>query len=105
MAEQAPRTLREVEAELVERTWKDQAFRQALLEDPKGTLQRELGVSLPDEVSITVLEESPTNRYVIVPPRPASGEYELEDAELEAAAGGWDPTVTRACTCDPPKCY
>jgi hypothetical protein len=35
-----------------------------------------------------VLEESPTNRYVILPLRPPSGDGELSDEDLEAAAGG-----------------
>jgi hypothetical protein len=79
---------RAVEGRLVDKAWKDAAFRRALLADPKGTLERELEVKLPAGVSFTVLEESPTSRYVILPPRPRSGDVELSDDELDAVAGG-----------------
>ncbi len=42
MAGQAPRTRRELEAGLIERAAKDEAFRRALVADPKGTLPRRL---------------------------------------------------------------
>ena len=88
MAGQAPKTRRELEAQVTERAWKDQAFRRALIEDPKGTLQRELGVPLAGGVSLTVLEESPTQRYLVLPPAPNRGDRELSDRDLETVAGG-----------------
>jgi hypothetical protein len=39
-AEQAPRARQQVEAGLLERAWKDAAFRRALIEDPGVTLER-----------------------------------------------------------------
>ena len=88
MAGQAPRTRQELEAGLIERASKEEAFRRALVADPTGTLERELGVRLPGSVTLTVLEESPTSRYIVLPPRPPTGDRELTDAELETAAGG-----------------
>jgi hypothetical protein len=38
---------RTLEAGLLERAWKDAAFRRALIEDSKGTLERELGSRCP----------------------------------------------------------
>jgi hypothetical protein len=86
---------RELEARLLDKAWKDAAFRRALLDDPKGTLERELEVRVPEGFSLTVLEETPTSRYVILPPRPRSGDVELSDAELDAVAGG--STVSTFC--------
>ena len=88
MAGQAPRTRQELEAGLIERAAKDEAFRRALVEDPRGTLERELGVQVPEGVGLTVLEETPTTRYLVLPPAPRRDDSELSDADLDAAAGG-----------------
>jgi hypothetical protein len=96
-AEQASRTRREPEAGLIDRAAKDDAFRRALLDDPKGTLERELGVRLPAGVGLTVLEETATNRYLVLPTAPGRASGELSDAELEAAAGGAS-TFFDSCT-------
>jgi hypothetical protein len=87
MAEQAPPTRRDMEADVIARALKDEAFRRALVEDPTGTLERELGVRVTEGVALTVVEETPKNRYLVLPPRPAGG-GELSDSELESVAGG-----------------
>jgi hypothetical protein len=91
MAEQTPRPRRELEAGLIERASKDEAFRRALVADPRGTIERELGVRVPEGVGLTVVEETPTARYLVLPPAPSRGGGTLADAELEAVAGGDDP--------------
>jgi hypothetical protein len=83
---------RDSEARLIDRAWKDEAFRRALIEDPKGTLERELQVKVPEGVSLTVLEETPTQRYLVLPPAPRQDGGELSDAELEAVAGADPPS-------------
>jgi Nitrile hydratase, alpha chain len=87
-AEQGPRARQAMEAELAGRAGRDAAFRRALAADPTGTLERELGVRLPEGVSLTVLEETPTSRYLVLPPRPAGGGGELSDEELDGVSGG-----------------
>ena len=52
-------TWRDFEARLVLKAWQDEAFRQALLRDPKAVLERETGTKLPDRVQVKVLEETP----------------------------------------------
>jgi hypothetical protein len=42
-----PKTRRDVELQLIEKAWKDDAFRQALVTDPQGAVERELGATLP----------------------------------------------------------
>ena len=61
----APRKRHELEAGLIERAAKDEAFRRALLADPTGTLERELGVRMPEGVALTVVEETPVSRYFV----------------------------------------
>jgi hypothetical protein len=96
---QGPRTRREVEAELTRRAWQDEAFRRALLADPSGTLEREWGVRLPEGVGLTVVEETATSRYLVLPPRPPSDDHELSDAKLDGAAGGFWPSSEDVPSC------
>ena len=77
------------EAQLIARAQKDPAFRQELVNDPKGVFARELGLSMPDTIGVQVLEERPDQVYLVLPPAPASIGTELSDADLEVVAGGW----------------
>jgi hypothetical protein len=88
MTERADRSRRELQARLLDKAWKDEAFRRALIADPKGMLEKELGVPLAADFSLTVLEETPTTRYLVLPPAPTGAAGELSDAELAAVAGG-----------------
>jgi hypothetical protein len=86
-----------LEAGLVDKAVKDAAFRRALTADPTGTLERELGVPLPAGFRLTVLEETPTHRYLVLPAAPTGQPGELSDQDLEAVAGG-DATITAIST-------
>jgi Nitrile hydratase, alpha chain len=83
----------EMERRLVQRSIEDDAFRQRLIEDPKGALEQELGARLPEEVRIVTVEESADTIYLVLPSTPMAGAEgaELSDQELESVAGGWDP--------------
>jgi hypothetical protein len=87
----------DVERQIVERATTDSAFRQQLISDPKGTLEGELGVFLPSGVSVNVLEESPSNYYLVIPANGTAAGTELSDEELGAVAGGsgnsWNDTT------------
>ena len=48
----------EVERTLVQRSLQEEDFRQRLLDDPKGTIEQELGSRLPEDVEVRVVEES-----------------------------------------------
>ena len=61
-------------------------YRQALLANPKATIERQLNASLGD-VTVKAITETADTVYVIVPHIPASGE--LSDADLEKVAGGF----------------
>jgi Nitrile hydratase, alpha chain len=79
----------EVERRLVERSLQDDAFRQRLLADPKAAVEEELGIQLPAEVQIRVVEETADTIYLALPSASPIGEGgELSDQELDAVAGG-----------------
>ncbi len=86
-----------IEARLTEKAWKDEEFKNELLNNTNNTLENELGIRIPQGIKIKVLEESADEVYLILPRAP---EYEkaaeLSDAELDEVAGG---TVTTYYEC------
>jgi hypothetical protein len=94
-------------AQLIARVWKDEAFKQELLSDPTAVVERELRrldpeLALPEHVQIKVLEESASERYLVLPANPMIlvGE-ELSDSDLDrvAAAGGRVYTFDASTSC------
>jgi hypothetical protein len=65
----SPETLltRELSAQLIGRAWKDPIFKQALLENPAGALAQFLDFQLPPGLSLTVVEETATALYIVLP--------------------------------------
>jgi Nitrile hydratase, alpha chain len=102
MADQTTR--RDFELQLIEKAWKDDAFRQALLTDPRGALERALGGKLRAGVQLKVVEETADTFYLVLPANAdqTATAGQLSDQQLEAVAGGfvgsspWDP---RSCGC------
>jgi len=95
MAEQ-PTTAEDLQARLIARAWEDDEFKQALLDDPKSAIADELGVELPGDLEIQVVEENPNMICLVLPVRPETArDPELSEEELEAVAGGGVVTVTR----------
>jgi len=96
----------EMEQRLIEKAWKDEKFRKDLLADPSGTVSRELGVTLPKNVKVQVIEEGADTITLVIPARtdtPPSGQ--LSQADLEMVAGGWDMSgITCPATCQN-SCY
>jgi hypothetical protein len=77
-------------ADIARRAVQDPAFRAALLADPKGTVERELGQPLPDSLAIEVVQESPGKMYLVLPLAVAVAESgsQLDDSVLEQVSGG-----------------
>jgi hypothetical protein len=76
----------EVEHRIVQRSIEDEAFRQRLVEDPKGAVEEELGTRLPEEVRVVTVEETQDTIYLVLPSTSMGGE--LSDQELGSVAGG-----------------
>lgn len=64
---------------------KDEAFREALLADPKAALEAHLGTRLPEELTVKVITNTPRELTLVIPPKMTD---ELSDAQLEGVAGG-----------------
>ena len=90
-----------LEEKLIERSLKDEKFRKTLIENPKAAMEEELGVKLPQNLVIKILEEK-ENEVFFVLPCPLEKEGELTEMELESVAGGWTNTQCGTCgfTCD-----
>lgn len=83
------KTRNEVEAHIIAQAWKDDAYKQELLNNTKAVFEKEFGFQLPDGINVQVMQETPTNLYMVIPQLPGQvAEAELSEDELEAVAGG-----------------
>ena len=94
----------EMERTLVQRSMEDDSFRQMLLDDPKATVEQELETQLPEDVEVSVVQESAETIYLVLPSAsPIVEGEELSDRELEEVAGGGGTTVDwsgcASCVC------
>ncbi len=78
-----------MQQQIISKAMKDDAFRQRLLSNPRETLEREMGMTLPQGVTFQVYEDTPSVIHLVLPMQPQTGEpVELSDADLEVAVGG-----------------
>lgn len=77
-----------IDQAIVDRIESDPAFRATLLSDPRSALAALTGSPIPENVRITVHEESPADIHLVI----AAGST-LSDADLEMVSGGidWNP--------------
>lgn len=52
---------------LLSRFWKDEDFKQKLLENPKVVIEKELGRTVAEDIHISVLVEAPDLLYIVLP--------------------------------------
>jgi hypothetical protein len=50
---------RNLQAQLIARAWYDESFKEWLLTDPNAAIEEELHLRLPDDIQVTVIEETP----------------------------------------------
>lgn len=89
MQQQAITKRLEREQQIVTRAVEDSTFRKSLVSDPKATLAKEYGVTIPANADVRVFEESANSFYVVLPAPVAESGSELTEDQLEAVAGGW----------------
>ena len=81
--------------QIVARAMTDDAFRQRLLSQPKGAL-KEMGIILPEGITVHVFEDTPTTLHLVLPAQPQVGTMQdLSDEELEQVSGGVQNGTTR----------
>ena len=69
--------------QIVEKSALDSDFRQQLLSDPKTTISEELGIAIPDSMTIKVHESDMQTVHLALPPDP-----NITEEQLEAVSAG-----------------
>jgi hypothetical protein len=87
---------KEVERKIVQKALADAGFKQALISDPKATIEKEFGIQIPPNVSVQVHEESVDDVNVVLHVVVPKGE-KVSEAELDAVAGG---ACWSHCSCE-----
>lgn len=77
-----------IEQEIRVKSLKDPEFRQQLLENPKDAIKAAMGVNIPENLEIKVMEESANHLILTVPPELPESANNVSDEQLEAVAGG-----------------
>lgn len=88
-----------LETQVLDRAGKDPEFREQLKHDPLGTVSRDFGVQVPPDITVEVVEETPTKVYLVLPSAPTQPGQVLADLELESVAGGWSAMTAECGTC------
>ena len=73
----------EMRARIVQKKDEDDEFRSQLISDPRGAIEKELDVTIPDGLKIEVHEDSIETAHLILPPKP-----KLDETQLSQIAGG-----------------
>jgi hypothetical protein len=86
----------DINLQIRERAESDSGFRAQILEDPSAAVSALIGMPIPQSVSITVHEESPTDIHLVIP-----ASSTLNDQDLDLVAGGleWNQIACQACGC------
>ena len=73
----------QVRAHIAMKAAEDDDFRARLIAAPRTTVEAEAGIRFPDDYRIHVHEETATDTHVVLPPKPA-----LSQEQLDRIAGG-----------------
>ena len=68
----------DMRAHLTNRAAEDSAFRAQLVADPKGVMNQEFGITVPDNIDIVVHESDMRTVHLALPPDPVMDEEQLE---------------------------
>ena len=76
-------TPNEMREKIADKAATDADFRARLLSDPKGALEQELDVTIPDSLTVEVHEESAGTAHLVLPP-----DSKMSAGDLQAVTGG-----------------
>ena len=76
-------TAHEMRTRIIEKATSDADYRAKLIEDPNAAVREELGVSIPDSLSIYVHEEGASEAHLVLPPS-----SHLSESDLGTVAAG-----------------
>lgn len=93
-----------LEAQVLERAAIDPQFREQLKADPRGTVSRDFGVQIPPDITVEVLEETPSRVYLVLPAAPVERGQPLSGQELQSVSGGWTGFGEKSCLGYPVPC-
>ena len=83
------KTANEMRQHLADKAAADEEFRSQLLSDPKGTIEQELEITIPDGMEVQVHEDDAQTAHLILPPSPR-----LSETQLAEVAGGKESYYT-----------
>lgn len=81
--ETAIKSAEEMRVHLTQKAVEDTEFRSQLISDPKGTINKEFGIEIPDNVNIQVHSSDMRTIHLALPPG-----SDLDEEQLEAVAAG-----------------
>ena len=79
----AIKSAEEMRVHLTQKAVEDLDFRSQLVSDPKGTINKEFGIEIPDNIQIQVHESDMRTIHLALPPG-----SELDEEQLEAISSG-----------------
>lgn len=83
---EAARRMNPLAARVFERAWRDAAFKQRLMTNPRAAFVEATGVTPPASLTLVAHENTPTSISLVIPY--VAGTGELSDRDLEQVAGG-----------------
>ncbi len=86
---------RELRAELIAKSRQDAAFKEKLLDNPRLTIELELGIKLPERCQVMALEQTPDQLVVLLPINRTA----LAEEQLNGFVGGSTGDCATNC-CD-----
>lgn len=87
-------------SKIIAKSWTDSNYKNRVLNDPLSVLKEE-GINIPEGVTITVVEDTPSTMHWVIPTPPVDplSEEEIELAAMVAANRSCQPT------CPHTNCY
>jgi hypothetical protein len=90
----------EIIIELIHKAWESFEFKEQLISNPKGTIEKYIGkdVFTQDDAKISIEDQSDSSIiYLNIPQKPNLASLELTDEELDLISGGDITLAVGAC--------